>query len=184
MSDVLQIPEHVKQALDRRSPIVALESTVISHGLPYPLNLETALACEEVIRLQSVTPATLGIIDGFPTIGLGEDEIRQFAAGRSPDGSPIEKVSLNNFAGVTVRRSWGATTVASSLRLAYSAGIRVFSTGGIGGVHRGAVDSFDISADLTVLANTPMICVCAGAKAILDLPKTVEYLETVGVPVI
>ena len=184
MSDTLQISEHVKQALSQRGPIVALESTVISHGLPYPLNLETALACEDVVRLQSVTPATLGIIDGLPTVGLSEVEIRQFASGSSPNESAIEKVSLNNLAGMTIKRRWGATTVGSSLRLAHSAGIRVFTTGGIGGVHRGAVDSFDISADLTALASTPVICVCSGAKAILDLPKTVEYLETVGVPVI
>jgi len=184
MNDAIQLSDQVKNALGQRMPVLALESTVIAHGLPYPLNLETALACEEAVRRQGVTPATLGIIDGVPTVGLKEDEIRQFATGRSPQETPIEKVSLNNFAGVVTRRSWGATTVASSLRLAHAAGIRIFTTGGIGGVHRGAVDSFDISADLTALADTPVICVCAGAKAILDLPKTVEYLETAGVPVI
>ena len=184
MNDAVQLSEHVKDALNRGVAILALESTVISHGLPYPLNLETALLCEEAVRRLGVTPATLGIVGGVPTVGLNEDEIRQFATGRSPQGSPIDKVSLNNFAAVIVRRSWGATTVASSLRLAHAAGIRVFTTGGIGGVHRGATDSFDISADLTALADTPIICVCAGAKAILDLPKTVEYLETIGVPVI
>jgi len=184
MNDTFQLSEHVKDALERRTPILALESTVISHGLPYPLNLETALLCEEAVRRLGVTPATLGIVDGVPTVGLSEDEIRQFATGHSPQARPIEKVSLNNCAGVIIRRSWGATTVASSLRLAHSAGIRVFTTGGIGGVHRGVVDSFDISADLTALADTPIICVCAGGKAILDLPKTVEYLETVGVPII
>ena len=184
MNDAFQLSEHVRDALNRGVAILALESTVISHGLPYPLNLETALLCEEAVRRLGVTPATLGIVDGVPTVGLNEDEIRQFATGRSPQGSPIEKVSLNNFGAVIVRQSWGATTVASSLRLAHAAGIRVFTTGGIGGVHRGATDSFDISADLTALADTPIICVCAGAKAILDLPKTVEYLETIGVPVI
>jgi pseudouridylate synthase len=184
MNDAFQLSEHVKDALNRGAAILALESTVISHGLPYPLNLETALLCEEAVRRLGVTPATLGIVGGVPTVGLNEDEIRQFATGRSPNGSPIEKVSLNNFAAVIVRRSWGATTVASSLRLAHAAGIRVFTTGGIGGVHRGATDSFDISADLTALADTPIICICSGAKAILDLPKTVEYLETIGVPVI
>ena len=184
MNDAFQLSEHVKDALNRSAAILALESTVISHGLPYPLNLETALLCEEAVRRLGVTPATLGIVGGVPTVGLNEDEIRQFATGRSPQGSPIEKVSLNNFAAVIVRRSWGATTVASSLRLAHAAGIRVFTTGGIGGVHRGATDSFDISADLTALADTPIICICSGAKAILDLPKTVEYLETIGVPVI
>src|SRR5262249_8532909 len=179
MNDLIQLSTTVKNELDKNAPIVALESTVISHGLPYPLNLQTALECEEAVRRQGVSPATLGIIDGIPTVGLTEDEIRGFATGRGRDGHPIEKVSLNNIAAVMSRRSWGATTVASSLRLAWAVGIKVFTTGGIGGVHQGAVESFDISADLTALANTPVICVCAGAKAILDLPKTAEYLETV-----
>ncbi|HXF39111.1 MAG TPA: pseudouridine-5'-phosphate glycosidase [Blastocatellia bacterium] len=180
----LRIADSVERALATGLPVVALESTVIAHGLPYPTNLETALACEETIRRNGATPATLGIVDGVPTIGLSEDEIGIFARGKSPDGGPIEKVSLNNLASVMVRGGWGATTVASSLKLAHAAGIRVFSTGGIGGVHRGAADSFDVSADLTALGNTPIVCVCAGAKAILDLPKTIEYLETLGVPVI
>src|SRR6185436_2210006 len=174
----------VERALADGSPVVALESTVIAHGLPYPINLETALACEEAIRRHGATPATLGIVDGVPTIGLSEDEIETFAKGKSADGRAIEKLSLNNLASVMVRGAWGATTVASSLKLAHASGIRVFSTGGIGGVHRGAADSFDVSADLTALGNTPMICVSAGAKAILDLPKTIEYLETLGVPVL
>jgi pseudouridine-5'-phosphate glycosidase len=164
--------------------VVALESTVIAHGLPPPLNLETAQACEEVVRRMGATPATIGIVDGVPTIGLSSDQIKLFATGHSPYGRRIEKVGLNNLAGVMVQGGWGATTVAASLRLAYAAGIRVFSTGGIGGVHRGAADSLDVSADLTALGNAPLICVCAGAKAILDLPKTIEYLETLGVPVV
>lgn len=164
--------------------MVALESTVIAHGLPHPLNLETALECEEVVRQHGATPATIGIVDGIPTIGLSRDEIGLFATGRAPNETQIEKVGLSNLAGVIVNRGWGATTVASSLKLARAAGIRVFSTGGIGGVHRGAAESFDISADLTALGDTPLICVCAGAKAILDLPKTLEYLETLGVPVV
>jgi pseudouridine-5'-phosphate glycosidase len=180
----LRIADSVERALAEGSPVVALESTVIAHGLPYPLNLETALACEETIRRHGATPATLGIVDGVPAIGLSEDEIGIFGKGNTVDGRAIEKVSLNNLASVMVRGAWGATTVASSLKLAHAAGIRVFSTGGIGGVHRGAADSFDISADMTALGNTPMICVSAGAKAILDLPKTIEYLETLGVPVI
>src|SRR6185436_9796779 len=174
----------VERALADGSPVVALESTVIAHGLPYPINLETALACEEAIRRHGATPATLGIVDGVPTIGLSEDEIETFAKGKSADGRAIEKLSLNNLASVMVRGAWGATTVASSLKLAHASGIRVFSTGGIGGVHRGAADSFDVSADLTALGNTPVICVSAGAKAILDLPKTVEYLETLGIPIV
>jgi pseudouridine-5'-phosphate glycosidase len=115
---------------------------------------------------------------------LSEDELKAFAVKDADDGRRIEKVGLNNLAGVMLRRGWGATTVAASLRLASLAGLRVFSTGGIGGVHRGAADSFDISADLTALARLPLVCVCAGAKAILDLPKTVEQLETLGVPVL
>jgi|SRR5215471_12914131 len=180
----LRVSEDVQVALERNTPIVALESTVIAHGLPYPLNIETALACEAAVRREAALPATLGIVDGVPAIGLTEGEIRQFAVGCSPDGRPIEKVSLNNIAGVMLRRSWGATTVAASLKLAQAGGILVFATGGIGGVHRGASESFDISADLIALADTQVICVCAGAKAILDLSKTVEYLETVGVPLI
>ena len=180
----IRIAEHVSDALSSRAPVVALESTVIAHGLPHPLNLDTALACEEAVRERGATPATIGIVDGVPTIGLSEDEIARFATGQAPDGSRIEKVGLNNIAGVIAKQRWGATTVASSLRLAHQAGVRVFSTGGIGGVHRAAAQSFDVSADLTVLGSTPLICVCAGAKAILDLPATLEYLETLGVPVI
>lgn len=180
----LQITEHVSRALKERSPIVSLESTVIAHGLPYPLNLETASACEAAVRRNGATPATIGIIEGVPVIGLSEDEIAVFARQRSPRGRPIEKVGLNNLAAVIIKHGWGATTVASSLRLAHASGIRVFSTGGIGGVHRGASESFDISADLTALGSTPLICVCAGAKAVLDLPKTLEYLESLGVPVL
>lgn len=180
----IRIAERVRRALNERAPVVALESTVIAHGLPHPLNLETALACEETIRRHGATPATIGIVDGIPTVGLSEDEINHFATGQAPDGRRIEKVGLNNLAAVMLKRGWGATTVASTLRLAHCVGIRVFSTGGIGGVHRGAAESLDISADLTALGDTPLICVCAGAKAILDLPKTLEYLETLGVPVI
>jgi pseudouridine-5'-phosphate glycosidase len=180
----LRIAEHVKRKLDEQAPVVALESTVIAHGLPQPINLETALACEAAVREPGATPATIGIIDGVPTIGMSEEEITLFAARTAPDGMPIEKVGLNNLAGVMARGGWGATTVAASLKIAHAAGIRVFSTGGIGGVHRGAAESFDVSADLIALGNTPLICVCAGGKAILDLPKTVEYLETLGVPIL
>ena len=180
----IRIAECVSRALGEGAPVVALESTVIAHGLPYPTNLETALACEASVREQGATPATIGIIVGVPTIGLSEDEIKLFASRHAPEGRSIEKVGLNNLAAVMARGAWGATTVAASLKLAQMAGIRVFSTGGIGGVHRGAADSFDISADLTALGMTPLICVCAGGKAILDLPKTVEHLETLGVPIL
>ena len=180
----IRIADEVKRALNERRSVVALESTVIAHGLPHPLNLETALACEEAVRRNNGTPATIGIVDGMPTIGLNKDEIGHFATGHAPDGRPIEKVGLNNLGAVMLKRGWGAITVASSLRLANAAGVRVFSTGGIGGVHRGVAETLDISADLTALGNTPLICVCAGAKAILDLPKTIEYLETLGVPIV
>jgi pseudouridylate synthase len=180
----ISLGEHVRRAFDQGAPIVALESTVIAHGLPYPLNLETAFECERIITDRNVTPATVGLVDGLPTVGLNADQIRAFASGVAPDSTKIEKVGLNNLAAVSVRKRWGATTVASSLKLAHQAGVRVFSTGGIGGVHRGADQSFDVSNDLIALGNIPLVCVCAGAKAILDLPKTVEYLETLGVPIL
>lgn len=180
--DKLRVAEKVNQALAAGEAVVALESTVIAHGLPAPLNIETAVACEEVIRKRGATPATIGIVEGVPTIGLNERELNLFA--QRSDGTPIEKVGLNNLAAVMQSRGWGGTTVAASLRIASSGRLRVFSTGGIGGVHRGAAESFDVSADLTALASTPIVCVCAGAKAILDLQKTVELLETLGVPIV
>jgi pseudouridine-5'-phosphate glycosidase len=180
----LRVAERVSRALARRGPVVALESTVIAHGLPAPLNLETALACQEAVEREGATAATIGIVDGVITIGLSDDELRAFAAKGAGEGPRVEKVGLNNLAGVMLKGGRGATTVAASLRLASLAGLQVFSTGGIGGVHRGASDSFDISADLTALSRLPLVCVCAGAKAILDLPKTLERLETLGVPVV
>jgi pseudouridylate synthase len=180
--DKLRVAEKVNRALAAGEAVVALESTVIAHGLPAPLNIETARTCEEVIRTRGGTPATIGIVEGVPTIGLNERELNTFS--RRDDGTPIEKVGLNNLAAVMQRRGWGATTVGASLRIARAGGLSVFSTGGIGGVHRGASESFDVSADLTALASTPIVCVCAGAKAILDLPKTIELLETLGVPVV
>lgn len=180
--DKIRIAEHVSRALGAGEAVVALESTVIAHGLPAPLNIETARACEEVIRKRGARPATIGIVDGTPVIGLSDDELNVFA---QRDGERhVEKVGLNNLAAVMQNRGWGATTVAASLRIAHAGGLRVFSTGGIGGVHRSAAESFDVSADLTALASLPVVCVCAGAKAILDLPKTVELLETLGVPVV
>lgn len=180
----VRVAAHVSRALAEGKPLVALESTVIAHGLPAPLNLETARACEEVVEGEGATAATIGIVDGIITIGLSEDELKAFATSAATGEQRIEKVSLNNLAGVILKRGWGATTVAATLQLASFAGLQVFSTGGIGGVHRGVSDSFDISADLTALARLPFVCVCAGAKAILDLPKTVEQLETLGIPVI
>jgi pseudouridine-5'-phosphate glycosidase len=178
------IADRVARALAEGAPVVALESTVIAHGLPYPQNIETAFACEEAVKNAGAVPATIGILDGAIRIGLDARELEQFAR-PDPDALPLlEKVGLNNLASVLERRQAGATTVATSLKLAHLVGIRVFSTGGIGGVHRGVAESFDISADLTALGSVPVMCVCAGAKAILDLEKTVEYLETLGVPII
>ncbi len=169
----------VANALNQRLPVVALESTVIAHGLPAPDNLETALACESAVRRAGAVPATIGIIAGRPVIGMNEDQIRAIAA-----RTDVAKVNPTNLAQVIAEKRWGATTVASSLHLAHMAGIRVFATGGIGGVHRGAGQSFDISADLVALARYPLITVCSGAKAILDLSKTLELLETLGVPLV
>jgi pseudouridine-5'-phosphate glycosidase len=184
MNDHLHLSESVRRAMDAKRAVVALESTVIAHGLPRPLNLETARDCEAAVVREGVHPATIGIVAGRLTVGLSDEEVECFGATRAPDGSAIEKVGLNNLAGVIGRRAWGATTVAATMRIAALAGLRVFATGGIGGVHRGASETFDISADLTVLGRIPLICVCAGAKAILDLPKTVEVLETFGVPIV
>lgn len=184
MNDHLHIAEAVRRALAAGRAVVALESTVIAHGLPRPLNLETARDCEAAVSGEGAHPATIGIVEGRLTVGLSDHEVESFGASRAPDDSAIEKVGLNNLAGVIRRRAWGATTVAATLRIAELAGLRVFATGGIGGVHRGAGETFDVSADLTALGRIPIVCVCAGAKAILDLPKTVEYLETLGVPIV
>jgi len=178
---MFSISPSVIEALSRRAAVVALESTVIAHGLPAPFNLETALVCENAVSEAGALPATIGIIAGRPLVGLAAEQIAEIAErGRAA----VEKVNLANLAAVMTQGKWGATTVAASLHLAQLAGIRVFATGGIGGVHRGAGESFDISADLAALARYPVITVCAGAKAILDLPKTLELLETMGVPVV
>ena len=167
----------ILQALSRGTGVVALESTVIAHGLPAPHNLALARSCEAIIRAQNCEPATIGIIAGQPVIGIDEAQLAELATGRE-----VAKVNLANLAHIIAQKKYGATTVAASLCLAHRAGIKVFATGGIGGVHRGAAASFDISADLTALARFPVLTVCAGAKAILDLPKTMEVLETLGVP--
>lgn len=159
--------------------VVTLESTVIAHGLPAPHNLETAQQCEQAVLSSGAQPATIGIIAGQPVIGLDTEQLQAIA-----NHQPIAKINLANLGAVLATGGWGATTVAGTLHLAHRAGLKVFATGGIGGVHRGASDSFDVSADLTALARYPLVTVCAGAKAILDLPKTLEVLETLGVPVI
>ncbi|HZN11562.1 MAG TPA: pseudouridine-5'-phosphate glycosidase [Blastocatellia bacterium] len=175
----LVISRGVARALAAGGAVVALESTVIAHGLPAPHNLEAARACEAAVRAGGAEPATVAVLGGRPVVGLDGDQLAEVA---SRDG--VAKVNLANLARVCHRGEWGATTVAASLHLAHRAGVRVFATGGIGGVHRGAGESFDISADLAALARYPLIAVSAGAKAILDLPKTLEALETLGVPVI
>ena len=171
-------PEVLK-ALQENRPVVALESTIISHGMPYPKNVETALKVEETIRSHGAVPATIGIINGEPIVGMTPEEIEEFGKRKG-----VLKVSRRDLPVVYAKKLWGATTVATTMIIANQAGIEVFVTGGIGGVHRGAQETFDISADLQELAKTNVTVVCAGAKAILDLPLTLEYLETMGVPVL
>lgn len=175
---MIRISEEVALALKEHKPVVALETTIISHGMPYPKNVETALAVEQVIRNNGATPATIGIIDGKVVVGMSKSEIEAFGIKKD-----IVKVSRRDLPYVLAKKKWGATTVAATMIVAEKAGIEVFVTGGIGGVHRGATETFDISADLEELANTNVTVVCAGAKAILDLGLTLEYLETKGVPV-
>jgi len=175
----VKISKEVKEALNNGQPVVALESTIISHGMPYPKNVETALSVEEEIRKNGAIPATIGIIDGVPVVGMSKDEIEEFGKRKG-----IAKVTRRDLPVVIEKRLWAATTVAATMIIAESAGIEVFVTGGIGGVHRGATETMDISADLQELAKTNVTVVCAGAKAILDLPLTLEYLETMGVPVL
>ena len=179
-SELLQVSAEVQQALKNNQPIVALESTIISHGMPFPENAQTALEVEETIRRQGAVPATIAIIHGVMKVGLSREEIELL--GR--EGHNVAKVSRRDLPFVVAAGLNGATTVASTMIIAAMAGIKVFATGGIGGVHRGAEHTFDISADLQELANTNVTVVCAGAKSILDLGLTTEYLETFGVPLI
>jgi pseudouridine-5'-phosphate glycosidase len=175
--DYVDVAPEVAEALDAGQPVVALESTVIAHGLPRPTNFETARRCEAAIREEGAIPATIGIIHGRIVVGLDEDQLITLAM-----SDDIRKVSRRDYPIALARKEHGATTVAGTMIAAYLAGIQVFATGGIGGVHRG--DSDDVSADLPELAMTSVAVVCAGAKSILDLPRTLEYLETAGVPVI
>jgi pseudouridine-5'-phosphate glycosidase len=176
---LISLAPNVAEALPARRPVVALESTVIAHGLPYPQNKEVAHALEAAVRDGGATPATIGVLGGVPTVGLDETEIERFATSRD-----VLKLSRRGLALAVAQGRDGATTVAATMALAHLAGIEIFATGGIGGVHRGARDTWDVSADLTELARTPVLVVCAGAKAILDLPATLEVLETYGVPVV
>ena len=172
--------EEVEAAVRENRPVVALESTIISHGMPYPQNVETALQVESIIREHGAVPATTAIIGGVLTAGLSRDEIEHLGK----EGQKVTKVSRRDVPIIAARKMDGASTVATTMIIAHMAGIKVFATGGIGGVHRGAQQTFDISADLEELSQTPVNVICAGAKAILDLPLTLEYLETKGVTVL
>ena len=180
MNKYLDISPEVQQALADGKPVVALESTIISHGMPYPKNVETAMLVEKTIRENGAVPATIAIIGGRLKAGLSPEEIEYL--GKS--GRKVAKVSRRDLAAIVASGAVGATTVTTTMIIAHMAGIKVFATGGIGGVHRGAETTMDISADLEELAGTPVMVVCAGAKSILDLGLTLEYLETKGVPVI
>ena len=179
MNELIQLSPEVATARAEGRPVVALESTIIAHGMPWPQNLETAREVEDVIRAEGAVPATIAVIGGRIRVGLTAEELQQLA--QSPDAMKLSRRDLP-FAIATGRL--GATTVAATMICAHLAGIEVFVTGGIGGVHRGGHESFDISADLQELARTPVAVVCAGAKSILDLGLTLEYLETHGVPVL
>ncbi len=176
----LAVSPVVAQALAAGQAVVALESTILAHGMPYPRNVETAQRCEAIVRAAGAMPATIAVLGGRLRIGLAAAEIEAIGRG----GKAVAKVSRADLAAILASGAAGATTVTATMLGAHLAGIRVFATGGIGGVHRGAETSFDISADLEELGRTPVAVVCAGAKAILDLPKTLEVLETKGVPVI
>lgn len=175
----LEIKPEVKEALENGKAVVALESTIIAHGMPYPKNVETALAVEDVIRKNGAVPATIAIIDGVIKVGLTPEEIEYLGTAKG-----VLKVSRRDFPVVMAKKMDGATTVAGTMMAAAMAGIKVFVTGGIGGVHRGAGETHDISADLEELKQTNVTVVCAGVKSILDIPGTLEYLETKGVPVV
>lgn len=179
-NNFLEINPIVKEALDSNKPVVALESTIISHGMPYPKNMETALHVEEIIKNAGCVPATIGIINGKLKIGLTKDEIQILAK----EGLKVTKVSRRDIPYVVSNKLNGATTVAGTMIASSLAGIKIFATGGIGGVHRGAETTMDISADLEELSRTNVAVICAGAKSILDLRLTLEYLETKGVPVL
>ena len=178
MKERLEYSDDVARALAVKAPVVALETTVVTHGLPHPDGVMTALSLEEIVRAAGATPATIGVIDGALRVGLTRIELEQLA--KTPN---VAKINLSNLAAAVASGQPGSTTVAATMFAAHASAIRVFATGGIGGVHRDASESGDISADLTALSRIPVVVVSAGAKAILDLPRTVEMLETLGVPV-
>ena len=179
MNNYLVIHPEVKEALAVNKAVVALESTIISHGMPYPKNIETALAVEEVVRQNGAVPATIAIMNGKCHVGLTKEELEYFGKEKN-----VWKVSLRDMPYVISQNLYGATTVAATMRIAAMVGIKVFITGGIGGVHRGAENTMDISADLTEMAQTSVAIVSAGVKSILDIGLTLEYLETMGIPVV
>ena len=176
----IDISNEVQEALEQSKPVVALESTIISHGMPYPKNVETALTVEKIVREGGATPATIAIVQGRLKVGLTHEEIDMLGKA----GQDVIKTSRRDIPFIVANKLDGATTVASTMIIAHLAGIKIFATGGIGGVHRGAESSFDISADLEELGRTDVAVVCAGVKSILDIPLTLEYLETKGVPVV
>lgn len=175
----LDINPEVKKALEEGRPVVALESTIISHGMPYPKNVETALAVEQIVRDNGAVPATIAILNGVLKVGLTREEVEHLGSAKN-----VIKTSRRDIPFIIAKKADGATTVASTMIIAALAGIKVFATGGIGGVHREAQETFDISADLQEFAKTNVAVVCAGAKSILDIGLTLEYLETFGVPVV
>jgi pseudouridine-5'-phosphate glycosidase len=179
MKDLIKLSAEVADALKSGAPIVALESTIITHGMPYPANLEMARGVEALIRAEGAVPATIAVIDGELRVGLDDADLEALAQAKT-----VVKASGRDLAAVMVRKQTAGTTVSATMRLAELAGIAIFATGGVGGVHRGAEQSFDISADLTELGQTGTTVVCAGVKSILDIPKTLEVLETQRVPVI
>ena len=179
MHSFLEIHPEVKNALAEGKPVVALESTIISHGMPYPQNLETALDVEETIRMNGAVPATIAIFNGKCHAGLGNEQLAYFASARD-----VWKVSLRDMPYVISKKLYGATTVSATMRIAAMAGIKIFVTGGIGGVHRNANETMDISADLVEMHQTSVAVVSAGIKSILDIGGTLEYLETKGIPVV
>lgn len=179
MNSFLEIHPEVQQALHEKKPVVALESTIIAHGMPYPQNVETAMAVESIIRNNGTIPATIAIMNGKCHIGLNNEQLELLGKEKN-----VWKVSLRDLPFVITRKIYGATTVAATMRIAAMAGIEIFVTGGIGGVHRDAATTMDISADLTEMAQTSVAVVSAGVKSILDIGLTLEYLETMGIPVI
>jgi pseudouridylate synthase len=175
----VEVRDEVAEALEQGAPVVALESTLISHGLPSPDNLEVAREAERTVRAKGAVPATVGVVGGVAKVGLDEGELELMAT-----AADVSKLSARDLAVAAAKGSHGATTVAATAHLASLAGIRLFATGGLGGVHREARESWDVSADLATLGHTPVALICSGVKSILDVPATLEYLETLGVPVV